>query len=173
MKNKRFITFIQLLLALFILILGSQISFDLTSQIPFTAQSLIVLGIAMILGSLKSFIVILTYLILGILNFPVFANGAAGIHHFSEPSGGYLIGFLAAALVVGYLKSKSWDKNILLSIFTFIIGHILILFFGFMGIVLLKDVHIAWQFGVKPFILAAILKSIIGGLIMPVYYYTK
>ncbi len=173
MRNKYFISFTQILFALFILILGSQISFEIISLIPFTAQSLVVISLAIILGGKKSFIVVLIYLILGALNFPVFADGASGFKHFLEPSGGYLIGFLIAVMIVGILKQKEWDKTYPFSFLAFIIGHFIILLFGFLGLIILKDAHIAWQYGVKPFILAAILKSLIGGLIMPTYYLIK
>lgn len=50
-----------------------------------------------------------TYLLLGSLGLPVFANGAGGLGHFLGPTGGFLAGYLAAALTTGALADrKSW-----------------------------------------------------------------
>lgn len=56
------------------------------------------------------------YLLLGAVGLPVFANGSGGIGHFATPTGGFLLGYLAAAVTAGLLsdrKSWSFGRNLL------------------------------------------------------------
>lgn len=52
------------------------------------------------------------YLLLGSLGLPVFANGAGGLGHFLGPTGGFLLGYLAAAVTTGVLADrKTWGAG--------------------------------------------------------------
>jgi biotin transport system substrate-specific component len=79
--------------------IGSWISVPFV-PVPFTLQTLFVLlaGIVM-----KRYAVIPTSLLVlfGAMNLPVFHNGASGIGVLLGPTGGYLIGFIPASLIVG------------------------------------------------------------------------
>jgi biotin transport system substrate-specific component len=79
--------------------LGSWISLPVGS-IPFTLQTLFVL-LAGIVMHRAGAVPVLLYCILGILGLPLFHNGMAGIGVLLGPSGGYLVGFIFAALVTG------------------------------------------------------------------------
>jgi biotin transport system substrate-specific component len=79
--------------------LGSWISLPI-GNIPFTLQTLFVLLAGIIMHRYGA-IPVLLYSILGVLGLPLFHNGMAGIGVLLGPSGGYLIGFIFAALVTG------------------------------------------------------------------------
>jgi len=79
--------------------LGSWISLPI-SNIPFTLQTLFVLLAGIIMHRYGA-IPVLLYCILGTLGLPLFHNGMAGIGVLLGPSGGYLIGFIFAALITG------------------------------------------------------------------------
>ncbi|WP_062397688.1 biotin transporter BioY [Methanogenium cariaci] len=70
--------------------------------IPVTLQTFFVLLAAVVMGGRYALLPVGVYLLLGILNMPVFHNGLAGIGGvLMGPTGGYLIGFIPAVLVAG------------------------------------------------------------------------
>jgi len=73
--------------------------------VPITLQTLF-LGLAgTLLGARLGALSQVVYLLLGILGLPVFAGGKAGLGVLFGPTGGYLIGFVAAAFVIGKLAA--------------------------------------------------------------------
>ncbi|MFA4823950.1 MAG: biotin transporter BioY [Methanoregula sp.] len=79
--------------------LGSWISVPI-GYIPFTLQTLFVIMAGIIMHRYGA-IPVLLYIILGVLGLPLFHNGMAGLGVLLGPSGGYLIGFIFAALITG------------------------------------------------------------------------
>jgi biotin transport system substrate-specific component len=73
--------------------------------VPFTLQTLVLLLSAAFLGARLGALSQVIYLLLGIMGLPVFAGGKAGLGVVMGPSGGYLLGFIPAAVVVGLLLS--------------------------------------------------------------------
>lgn len=171
MKKSELLTnALSIFIALLFISLCAQISFSLPGGIPFSGQSFAILSVAICLGWKRGLIAVFIYLLIGAAGAPVFAGGSAGFDYFLNGSGGYFLGFLVSTLVVGWLKNKGADRTFFKSMIAFLIGHILILFIGAFGIYLIRDFDTAFEYGLKPFILAAMLKSILGGLIMPIYY---
>jgi biotin transport system substrate-specific component len=84
---------------------------DIGAPVPMTLQTLGVMLIGLTFGSRLAFASIAVYLIQGAIGLPVFAGGAGGLVHFAGPSGGYLIGFLFAATLVGYLADKGFTRT--------------------------------------------------------------
>ena len=73
--------------------------------VPITLQTLF-LGLAgTLLGARLAALSQIVYILLGIIGLPVFAGGKAGLGVLFGPTGGYLIGFVAAAFVIGKLAS--------------------------------------------------------------------
>ncbi|MBN1511434.1 MAG: biotin transporter BioY, partial [Phycisphaerae bacterium] len=91
------------------LVFGGSIIVALCAQVavgfpvPVSGQTFGVLMAGMLLGSRRGVLCLLAYLGEGLLGFPVFAQGKAGLAAFSGPTGGYLAGFVVAAYVVGVL----------------------------------------------------------------------
>ena len=78
--------------------LTAQISIPLPfSPVPVTGQTLAVLLIGALLGSRRGALSLVAYLLAGLIGLPVFASGAAGPAYIMGPTGGYLVGFIAAA----------------------------------------------------------------------------
>lgn len=71
--------------------------------VPVTGQTLVVLLIGMTYGPRLGGITMAAYLFEGAIGLPVFAGGAAGMAVLFGPTGGYLFGFLLAAVAMGYL----------------------------------------------------------------------
>lgn len=172
MKEKiNFISAIGVIVIAFLFIsLCAQISFDLPGGIPFSGQSFAILSVGICCGWIIGGITVSIYLIAGLLGAPIFAGGASGFNHFLDGSGGYFVGFIIAIIVVGLLKKKGFDRTFGKNTLAFLVGHFIILLCGTIGIYLIHNLETAYQYGFKPFILAAVFKSLLGGVVMPIYY---
>ena len=78
--------------------------------VPVTLQSLVVLALGAAYGWRLAGVTLVAYLLEGAAGLPVFAGGS-GLAYMMGPTGGYLVGFLAAAMLVGYLAEKGADKR--------------------------------------------------------------
>ena len=82
--------------------IGAYISIPV-GPVPIVLQNFFVLLSALLLGSRYALSSVFVYLFLGALGLPVFAGGTGGIAHFFGPTGGYLISYLPAVVVSGYI----------------------------------------------------------------------
>lgn len=98
--------------------------------VPLTLQTFFVLLAGALLGPVDAVAAVCLYLAAGALAVPVFANagGAAGLAYFTGLTGGYLVGFVAAALLVGLAARRSRRFSTLVS--AFVGGALLILTLG-------------------------------------------
>ena len=160
------LTMISICLA--IMIIGAKISIPI-GPIPVTLQTLAVFLISLILGTKKSIILFVTYIILGLIGLPVFSTGG-GIQYIYMPSFGYIIGFLFAGIVIG-LGSKS-NKFYVKYIVSFIglliinicgLSYMYIIFNLYKG--LNKDFIYIMQVGFLPFIIKDIFMVILACII--------
>ena len=98
--------------------------------IPVTGQTFAVLMIGALFGARRASLSVLAYIIEGTAGLPVFAHGRSGFVVLSGPTGGYLIGFVVAAYVVGLLAEKGWDRRIGTTVLAMIFGNLVIYAFG-------------------------------------------
>jgi len=112
------------------------------------------------------------YLGAGLFGIPWFSRGG-GLNYILSPTFGYLIGFVAAAYVVGKIMELNRGKNLLNAISAILAGEFLIYFFG----VLWLAKFVTWQnvlaVGVYPFIIGDLLKIALVGTILPLAYRFK
>lgn len=73
------------------------------SPVPFTGQTFAVLAAGVLLGRYYGGVSQVLYVALGAAGVPWFNGGAAGLGQLAGPTGGYLVGFIVAALVIGYV----------------------------------------------------------------------
>tara|TARA_B100000287_G_C20297455_1_gene648457 strand:- start:71 stop:622 length:552 start_codon:yes stop_codon:yes gene_type:complete len=130
--------------------------------VPMTMQTFMVLLIGIALGWKMSLITISIYLAEGILGIPVFAGTpekGIGIIYFTGPTMGYLIGFLLATFLAGYLNFKT---NLFFIFFKliFCVSTIYILGILWLGFLIGWDKPII-QLGVTPFIFAELFKILL------------
>jgi biotin transport system substrate-specific component len=83
-----------------------------TEPVPFTGQTFGVLVAGGALGFRRGAAALLLYLLIGALGVGVFAQGASGLAILTGATGGYLVGFVVAAAVVGRLAELGWDRRI-------------------------------------------------------------
>ena len=74
--------------------------------VPIVLQNLFALLSGLILGPLMGSAAVGLYLLAGALSLPVFAGGTGGIAHFAGPTGGFLAGYLLAALTAGLIAGR-------------------------------------------------------------------
>lgn len=161
------------------LIIGGSLLIAVSAQIaigfpvPITGQTFAVLMIAALLGSRRGVACVLTYLAEGAAGLPVFAQGKAGPVTFAGPTGGYLVGFVVAAFVVGLLAEKGWDRRFGTTVLAMIIGNIIIYVFGLTWLALSTWLAIrtgpkvALATGLYQFIPGDILKTVLAAVLLP------
>ena len=133
--------------------------------VPMTLQTLAVLLIGATAGMRLGAATLLAWLGLGALGAPVFATGA-GIAYMAGPTGGYLAGFLLAAIIVGYLADKGHGRTILSALAMLLAGEVAIYVLGLGWLSALIGTQKAVSAGFLPFIPAEILKLALGTAIL-------
>ena len=89
---------------------------SIPAVVPFTLQTFAVFLTVGLLGTKRGLITVLVYLLLGAIGAPVFAGFGSGMGIILGPTGGYLIGFLATALITGIIISRFGSKVHILAI---------------------------------------------------------
>ena len=137
------------------------------SPVPVTAQTFAVLMIGALLGAKRGSLAALAYIIEGALGLPVFAFGG-GFAVLLGPTGGYLIGFIPAAYVTGFLAQKGWDRRIGTTILAMIFGNIVIYTFGLLWLSRLMGISKAVPVeGLYPFIVGDLAKIVLAAAVLP------
>lgn len=157
----------------FALIIGGSLLVALSAQVavgypvPITAQTFTVLMLAALLGPARAALCLLAYIAEGAAGLPVFAQGKAGFAALLGPTGGYLIGFVPAAYIVGFLARKGWDRRISTTIIAMIFGNVIIYAFGLFRLSGLVGLHSALASGLYPFIPGDLLKIALAAALLP------
>lgn len=91
-----------------LLAISSQVSLLLPlSPVPHTLQIMFVLLAGVVLGSRWGSTSVVVWVLLGVFGLPVFTQGKAGVAVLAGPTGGFLLGFILCALLVGWLTERS------------------------------------------------------------------
>ncbi len=136
--------------------------------VPFTLQTLGVLLIGGVLGAKRGALSIITYIVEGVLGLPFFAGGAAGIARLCGPTGGYLVGFIAAAFLVGLLLERGSKERLSFTIPVMFVGTFCILFFGSLWLsFFVVSMDRSFALGVIPFLLSDCIKAVIAATLIP------
>ena len=99
--------------------------------VPMTLQTLVVLVLGAAYGGRLGAATVIVYLAEGAVGLPVFAGPVGGLAPLMGPTAGYLLGFVAAALITGWLSERGWDGSVPLLFVAMGLGHIVILAAGF------------------------------------------
>jgi biotin transport system substrate-specific component len=147
------------------------------NPIPITGQTLSVLVVGGALGLRRGALSVALYLALGLF-LPVYAGQAHGLNTiFSFDSagvvlgarGGYLVSFLLAGGLVGWLAEMGWDRHIPGAIAAMILGEVVIYTIGvpWLAIAAHMSPAMAVDKGFLPFVLGDALKLAIAAGIFP------
>ena len=135
--------------------------------VPLTLQTLFTLLAAMVLGSVMGALSQIIYVLLGVIGLPVFAGFKAGIGILFGPTGGFLLGFIISAYVIGKIIELKNEKNIFYYLFAGIMGTIILYIVGITQLSLVTGIGIkkAITVGMLPFLPGDILKIIAASFI--------
>ena len=151
-----------------------------STPVPITGQTFAVLVIGGALGLRRGVLSVVLYLLAGLL-LPVYAGGTSGLDTFVNrdaggtiilgATGGYLIGFLAAAAVTGRLAELGWDRHIVGAVAAMLIGNLVIYVFGVPWLAAALPstfastrLETAVAFGLTPFIVVDGLKLLLAAI---------
>ena len=137
------------------------------SPVPITGQTFGVLLIAMALGRVRGMAVVLAYILEGAMGLPVFAGGRAGLPVLLGPTGGYLIGFVAAAWVIGSLADRGWDRKYFSSLAAMMIGTGIIFTCGLAQLSQFVPADGLMVTGLYPFLPGAAIKIALASVLLP------
>ena len=139
--------------------------------VPITLQVLFVFLAGAMLGSRWGTISMVVYVLLGIVGLPVFAGGASGIGVILGPTGGYLIGFVIAAFIIGFMAERRGTSSMPLNAGFMIIGLIVIYALGVTQLKFVADLTFvqAVTLGMLPFLIGDFLKIAVASYIAAKY----
>ena len=136
--------------------------------VPMTMQTLAVLLVGAALGAKRGALSLSLYLALGAAGLPVFASAKSltGV----IPTAGYIVGFVAAAALVGYLASRGFSSSPAKVALSCALGSVLIYGFGVTGLMLSLglDLNSAIAAGVIPFLIGDVVKAAAAAALLPV-----
>ena len=135
--------------------------------VPVTGQTLGVLLIGIMLGRRRAVAAMLTYLGMGMIGLPVFAGATTGLAVFVGPTGGYLLGFVPAVWVMGFLGEKGCYRKMYTALAALITGHAVIFALGLLWLVHFTGWSHVFAAGLIPFLPGAAVKTLITLTLLP------
>ena len=151
--------------------LAAQVSIPMW-PVPITGQTFAVLLTGAVLGLSRGTLSMALYVLLGAAGLPIFTAGKSGFVF--GPTLGYLVGFIAAAAVVGYFSTRQWDRKWFAVAVGFTLGNAVIYAFGlpvlsaFLGSVgELNDLQSTLTLGLYPFFLGDAIKIALASILLP------
>ncbi len=146
----------------------AQISFWI-GPVPVTGQTFAVLLAGAFLGSRRGALSQLSYLAVGATGIPYWfaLGGPPGIARLVGHTGGYLMGFVAVAFVVGWLAEKGWDRHVGTASLAMLAGEIVLYIFGLSWLAHFVPGNTVLQVGLYPFVIGDLIKVVAAALILP------
>jgi biotin transport system substrate-specific component len=150
--------------------LAAQVSIHLGfTPVPITLQTFAVLLVASAYGTMLGTASILLYMLVGIAGAPVYAEQRSGWETFSGATGGYIVGFVVAAALTGYLAERGWDRKFSTAVSVMLTGNVVIYAFGLAW--LHHNLEVNWptalELGLYPFVGGDVIKLYLAALALP------
>ena len=145
----------------------AQLSFHLANNpVPVTGQTLGVMLTGTALGWRRAGLALSLYLVAGVAGVPWFADHPSG---YVTATFGYLIGFVVAGSVLGWLASRGTDRTMSRAVVSMVTGDVLIFIFGvtWLKFAIHASVSQAIAFGFTPFVWGEVIKATVSGVVLP------
>lgn len=129
------------------------------SPVPVVLQNLFVVAAGMLLGPVRGGLAVAIYLLMGAIGLPVFSGGGGGLGHLAGPTGGYLLGFLFAAVAAGALSRGK--PRLFRDVVAAVVGMLVVYVVGVPRLKTVLDVSwgAALSVGFFPFLIGDALKA--------------
>ncbi len=139
------------------------------TPVPVTGQTFAVLLAGATLGWRAGGASQLLYVVLGAVGLPFYADGDSGWQVATGATGGYLVGFVVAAALVGLLAERHQDRNVITAVPAMLAGTAIIYVFGvtWLAHVLGADATTALEKGLLPFVIGDAVKLVVAGALFP------
>jgi biotin transport system substrate-specific component len=154
--------------------LGARIAFVIPGNpVPITGQTFGVLVAGGALGFRRGIAASGLYVLLGAIGLPFFALSKTGVDVILGATGGYLIGFILAAAIVGRLAELGWDRKPVGSVGAMLLASAAIYVIGVPWLAYVTHHDLAWgiQNGLVPFIAGDLLKLALAAATFPVAWW--
>ena len=149
---------------------AAQLSIPLPfTPVPITAQTFAVVIVGASLGAVRGATSLALYLLLGLAGAPIYAEQGHGWAVLSGASGGYIVGFLVAAAVTGYLAERRWDRRFSSAVAAMLTGNVIIYLVGlpWLAIELGTDLERTLELGLYPFVPGDVFKLYLAAALLP------
>lgn len=149
---------------------AAQVSVPLPfTPVPITGQTFAVLLVAAGLGMARGGASALLYVLAGVAGAPVYADGAHGWAVMSGATGGYLVGFVLAAVVVGRLAERRWDRRFSSAIGAMVTGNLIVYLTGLIWLQAVLDTNLerTLELGLYPFLVGDVVKVYLAAALLP------
>jgi biotin transport system substrate-specific component len=151
----------------FVVAIAAQVNVPMV-PVPMTLQTLAVLAIGGAYGARLGAATLTLYALEGAVGLPVFAEMKGGMAVLMGPTGGFIIGFILAAGLVGWLAERGWDRNILKMFAAMILGAIVLYIPGLIWLHQFTSGLVqTYEWGLGPFIIGDLVKVALAALSFP------
>jgi biotin transport system substrate-specific component len=139
------------------------------TPVPITGQTFAVLLVGASLGWLRGGASLLLYFLVGLAGAPVYAGGEGGWEWVEGATGGYLIGFIFAAALTGWLAQRRWDRQFSSSVAAMLTASVVIYAFGLPWLAHVANLGVedTLEAGLYPFVVGDLLKLYLAGALLP------
>ena len=141
------------------------------SPVPISLTNFAIFLAIFVLGMKNGTISFIIYLLLGAVGVPVFSSFRGGLQVLAGPTGGYLIGFIFLALIMGFALDH-FDRKLVPTIIGMIIGMAVCYAFGTVWLAKLLSLSFkeGLMMGVIPYLAGDVAKIIIAAIVGPKLY---
>ena len=166
-KEKKFLKSIFLVLSgvIFLSIMSQLIIPLYFTPVPISLGSFGVILVALLYGRKLGTATVISYVAAGSLGAPIFAGFKAG--SLFSPTGGYIIGYIVAAVILGYLSDKGIAKSYVKTFLSLLLVSVIIFILGALVLMLFVPIKNVFMAGVLPFIPGDMIKAIVATLLFP------
>ncbi|NOR63743.1 MAG: biotin transporter BioY [Rhodobacteraceae bacterium] len=139
--------------------------------VPITMGTFAVLALGAAYGPRLGLVTILGYMLLGVLGFDVFAGSSevSGLAYMMGGTGGYLLGFVLATVLLGFGATRGWDRSVLKMVGLLLAANVLIYVPGLAWLTVLYDMSAvsAIEVGMVPYLIGDAVKLGLVALLLP------
>lgn len=136
--------------------------------VPITGQTLAVLLVGASPGANRGAASMLLYVLVGAAGAPIFSEAKGGLGQLVGPTGGYLVGFVLAAALTGWLARRRWERGLVRGMIAFVPGSGAVFVVGLPW--LKAALGLTWAetlaSGLFPFVVGGLIKAAVAALVL-------